>query len=48
MTSKSNANAHAETKPAPAIIVFGLDQDSKPKRLYSLRSKRGLPPKPPN
>ena len=31
MTSKSNANAHAETKQSPALIVFGLDQTGKPR-----------------
>jgi hypothetical protein len=29
MTTKQKTNANAETKPAPAIIVFGVDQTGK-------------------
>jgi hypothetical protein len=46
--TKSNANAHTETKPVPAIIVFGIDQDSKPKAAVFPEEQAGLATKAAN
>ena len=36
-----------ETKPVPAIVVFGLDEHNKPKAAWFAEQQASWPPRPP-